>query len=133
MSMHKGFSEKIDAYHEDRTVVKVVDMHVHLVTFLQTTEGLRSLLNAMQSGNISRSLVCGLAVRKKWEYFEPHPPSYYLDDDARCYYWSATDEVVASEFLKLTHFAAIPKKVHPQLRAGQADNDTGSDYRDCRK
>jgi hypothetical protein len=101
MSMHERFREKIDAYHEDRTDLPVVDMHIHLVTFLQTTEGLRSLLESMQSGNIARSVVCGLPVKKKWEYFESRNPSYYLDDDARCYYWSATDEIVAHEFMKL--------------------------------
>ena len=102
MTMHAKFREKIEAYHEDQTMVPAVDMHIHLVTFLQTTEGLRRLLAAMKSGNITRSVVCGLAVKKKWEHFEPHEPSYYLDDDSRCYYWSATDEIVAHEFLKLT-------------------------------
>ena len=102
MTMHAKFREKIEAYHEDQTMVPTVDMHIHLVTFLQTTEGMRRLLAAMKSGNITRSVVCGLAVKKKWEHFEPHEPSYYLDDDSRCYYWSATDEIVAHEFLKLT-------------------------------
>jgi hypothetical protein len=102
MSMHARFREKIDAYHEDRTVTPVVDMHLHLVTFLQTTEGMGRLIEAMRAGNITQSVVCGLAVKKKWEYFEPHKPSYYLDDDSRCYYWPATDEIVAHEFLKLS-------------------------------
>ncbi len=102
MGMHAGFSKKIDAYPEDRTVTPVVDMHLHLVTFLQTTEGLGRLLWAMEAGNIARSVVFGLPVKKKWEYFEPHRPSYYLDDDSRCYYWPATDEMLASEYLNLT-------------------------------
>jgi hypothetical protein len=102
MSMHARFCEKIDAYHEDRTIVPTVDMHVHLVTFLQTTEGLKILLKAMELGNITKSVVCGLSVKKKWEQTEPHPPSYYLDDDSRCYYWPSTDEIVAYEFMKLT-------------------------------
>jgi hypothetical protein len=102
MSMHARFSKKIDAYHEDRVMVPAVDMHVHLVTFLQTTAGLPSLLKAMEAGNIAKSVVCGLSVKKKWDYFDPHPPSYYLDDDSRCYYWPATDEIVAYEFMKLT-------------------------------
>jgi hypothetical protein len=102
MPMHARFREKIEAYHEDKTIVPTVDTHVHLATFLQTTEGLRRLLETMRSGNIAKSVVYGLPVKKKWEYFEPHKPSYYLDDDARCYYWPATDEIVAHEFQKLT-------------------------------
>jgi hypothetical protein len=102
MTMHVKFREKIDSYHEDRTLAPLVDAHIHLVTFFQQTEGLRNLLAAMQAGNVVKSVVCGLAVKKKWEYFDLHRPSYYLDDDAKCYYWPATDEIVAHEYLKLT-------------------------------
>lgn len=101
MGMHARFREKIEAYHEDRALAPTVDMHVHLVTFLQTTEGLRCLLESMDAGNIAKSVVCGLPVKKKWQLFELHKPTYYLDDDSRCYYWPATDEIVAAEYQKL--------------------------------
>jgi predicted TIM-barrel fold metal-dependent hydrolase len=102
MGMQARFREKIDAYHEDRPLVPLVDAHIHLVTFLQTSEGLSTLLESMKSANVTKSVVFGLPVKKKWEYCEPRQPSYYLDDDAKCYYWSATDEIVAHEFLKLS-------------------------------
>ena len=77
-------------------------MHVHLVNFLQATEGMSQLLKAMNLGNIHHAVVFGLPVKKKWPPVEPLQPSYYLDDDSRCYYWVGTDEVVAYEYSRLS-------------------------------
>jgi len=102
MSMHARFAQKIEEYHENRTVVPTVDMHLHLVNFLQTTEGIKQLLKALTQGNVHKAVVFGLPVKKKWESFEPLKPSYYLDDDSRCYYWVGTDELVAHEYNRLS-------------------------------
>ena len=80
----------------------VVDMHLHLVDFLEETEGLQSLIRAMDDANVKETVIFGLPVKKKWAYYEPEKPGYYLDDNSRCYYFAATDEIVADEYLSLT-------------------------------
>jgi hypothetical protein len=80
----------------------VVDMHLHAVDFLQQTDGMKALIAAMDASGISHNVVFGLPVRKKWAAFEPDRPHYYLDDNARCYYYALTDEIVATEYQKLT-------------------------------
>lgn len=102
MSMHSRFAQKIEEYHEIRTIVPAVDMHLHLVNFLQDTEGMNYLLETMNQGNILKAVVFGLPVKKKWDSIEPLKPSYYLDDDSRCYYWVGTDEIVAHEYTRLS-------------------------------
>jgi hypothetical protein len=76
-------------------------MHLHLVTFMQTTEGIQALIRSMDSSNITKCAVFGCPVEKKWSYEEPDKPTYYLDDNARRYQWPATDEMLAYEYLKL--------------------------------
>ncbi|MDD2901337.1 MAG: amidohydrolase family protein [Syntrophales bacterium] len=82
--------------------MSVTDMHLHLVDFSQKTEGLRALIDKMKQANIGKSVIFGLPVIKKWAESEPERPSYYLDDDSPCYYFASTDEIVASEYLKLS-------------------------------
>jgi predicted TIM-barrel fold metal-dependent hydrolase len=55
----------------------------------------------MDAGNVTRTVVCGLPVKKKWEVFEQNPPHYYLDDNSPCYYFNQTDEILARELLRL--------------------------------
>lgn len=80
----------------------VIDMHLHLVTFMQTTEGMQALIRSMDNSNITKCVVFCCPLKKKWSYEEPDKPTYYLDDNARCYQWPATDEMLAYEYLKLT-------------------------------
>ena len=42
-------------------------------------------------------MLCGMPLVKKWDPSEPVKPEYYLEDDARCYWYSATDALVARE------------------------------------
>jgi hypothetical protein len=102
MSFSQHFHKKIGQIAESEAVLPVIDMHLHLVDFVQKTEGLPVLIKAMRRANIHKSVVFGLPVIKKWEEFEPEQPAYYLDDDSRCYYFASTDEIVAHEYLKLS-------------------------------
>jgi predicted TIM-barrel fold metal-dependent hydrolase len=79
----------------------VIDMHLHLVDFLEETEGLPVLLDAMNHARVTQTVIFGLPVKKKWAYYEPEKPGYYLDDNARCYYFASTDEIVAEQYSKL--------------------------------
>ncbi len=101
MSFSHAFKEKIAQMTDERIGVPAIDAHLHIVNFLQQTDGLQVLLDAMPKANVEKSVICGLPVRKKWSISEPERPDYYLSDDARCYYFAATDEIVASEYLQL--------------------------------
>ena len=84
----------------------IIDAHIHAVNFLQETDGIgggeKSLLTHMDLAGVDKSVIFGLSVRKKWESFEELPPSYYLSDNAKCYYFASTDEILAEEYLKLS-------------------------------
>lgn len=80
---------------------RMVDCHVHVVNFLQKTPWLGSLIEYMDETNLEWAVVFWLPVIKKHAETEPEPPEYYLDDDSDVYYYSHTDDIVASEYLKL--------------------------------
>jgi len=72
----------------------IIDSHLHLVDFLQYTEGFPALLRQMDETGVDRAVIFGLPVIKKWNAFDAEEPLYYLDDDGRCYYYSFTDQIV---------------------------------------
>lgn len=74
---------------------RTVDCHLHLVDFLQRTEGVKALLKAMDIAGVEEAMLCGMPLIKKWSVSETLQPQYYLDDDSRCYWYSATDILVA--------------------------------------
>ena len=43
-----------------------------------------------------------MAVKKKWDAAEPGRPGYYMDDVARCYYFSLTDLLVLEHLDRLS-------------------------------
>jgi hypothetical protein len=73
----------------------IIDCHVHLVDFLQDSDGLPAMLERMDAAGIAKAVVFGMPVVKKWDCCEPLEPHYYLEDNARCYYYSLTDQIVA--------------------------------------
>lgn len=73
----------------------VVDAHLHAVDFLQQELDPHELLRSMDEHGVDRVVAFGLPYKKKWARTEPHRPRYYLDDEARCYPWVATDDQVA--------------------------------------
>ena len=44
-------------------------------------------------------VIFGMGIAKQWDETMAAPPSYYLSNDSRCYYYSATDFLVAEELL----------------------------------
>lgn len=79
-----------------------IDAHLHVVNFLQDTQGLKTLLQRMDEANIDKAVIFGLPVAKAWSEWERYEPSYYLSDNSRCYYYAMTDVTVARLFLDLT-------------------------------
>jgi len=105
MSYHARFHEKATSHGEERADIPVIDAHLHYVDFIQESDGLDKLLAAMDAGHVAKAVLFGLPVKKKWESFESRPPHYYLDDNARCYYYHRTDEILAGALERLPEAA----------------------------
>lgn len=71
------------------------DAQLHYVNFVQETDGMDALFEAMDEGNIHDVAIMGLGVVKKWEETAPQEPRYYMGDEAPVYYYSATDPLLA--------------------------------------
>ncbi len=87
------------------------DCHLHLVDFLQRTDGIKAVLEAMDKAGVDHTMISGMPLVKEWSMNETAQPQYYLDDDARCYWYSATDVLVANELAKLS--GEDRKRFHP--------------------
>lgn len=74
---------------------RVADAHLHYLDFLQKTEGMSALLAAMDNAGVDHAMISGMPLVKKWHADEPRRPGYYLEDDSRTYWYSATDVLVA--------------------------------------
>lgn len=91
----------------------MIDTHVHAVNFLQETPGFANLIAHMDRSNIQKAVVFWLPVTKQWAEHEREAPEYYLDDDSECYYYSATDTIVAEEYKKLS--PENQKRIYPLI------------------
>jgi Amidohydrolase len=79
----------------------IVDGHLHFLNFVQETDGMAKFLKAMDETGVAESAVIGMAVVKKWDEGDAKRPTYYLDNDSRTYWYSATDFLVARAILDL--------------------------------
>ena len=70
---------------------RLTDCHLHLVDFLQRTDGIRAALAAMDRAGVEEAIIHGMPLVKEWPQNERLRPEYYLEDDSRCYWYSATD------------------------------------------
>ena len=83
----------------------VVDSHLHYLDFLQETDGLEKLAAVMDTCGVEQAVLFGMPMIKQWDAGMPKRPAYYLSDDSRCYYYSATD------YLFLKHLAGVRESV----------------------
>jgi predicted TIM-barrel fold metal-dependent hydrolase len=97
-----------------------VDCHLHLVDFLQHTDGIQAVLAAMDRSGVDEAMICGMPLVKQWSVEEPKQPQYYLDDDSRCYWYSATDVLVARQLETLS--ARDRKRFHPFICGFNSDD-----------
>lgn len=98
---------------EARTAPKyaIVDGHLHFLNFVQETAGMDAFFKAMDDTGVVESVVIGMPVVKTWEESEETRPTYYLDSDARTYWYSATDFLVAHAIQELTRDKQ--QRLHP--------------------
>lgn len=78
----------------------VVDSHLHFLDFIGKTDGFQALCKAMDMSGVSKSVIFGMPIAKQWDDSMKEPPSYYLSNDSRCYYYSATDYILAENLCK---------------------------------
>jgi hypothetical protein len=80
---------------------EIVDGHLHFLSFVQETAGMGAFLKAMDDTGVKESVVIGMPVVKEWDEGDAKRPTYYLDNDSRTYWYSATDFLVARAVLDL--------------------------------
>jgi predicted TIM-barrel fold metal-dependent hydrolase len=80
---------------------ELVDGHFHYLSFVQETAGMDAFFRAMDETGVVESVISGMAVVKKWDERDDRRPTYYLDNDSRTYWYSATDFLVARAVLDL--------------------------------
>src|SRR4051794_5766439 len=105
---------------------RIADCHVHLTDFFQRGEGIRALLSAMDRARVEHAMVCGMPLVKRWSADRADEPGYYLDDGEPCYWYSATDVLVAREV------EALPPgqraRVHPFISGLKGTDHNAGDH-----
>ena len=77
---------------------KLFDAHCHYTGYMQNTEGISALSQAMDKNAVGYAALCGTPFKKSWvgtvdENGRPNgaPPVHHLYDDGDLYYYSACD------------------------------------------
>jgi len=83
----------------------IVDAHLHYLDFTQETDGLEKLVLEMDKAGVSRAVLFGMPMAKQWDEHAPNMPTYYLSNDSRSYYYSATD------YIMMTHLERQPDEI----------------------
>lgn len=95
----------------DKTRYEIVDSHLHFLDFTQDSDGFYPLTEAMDVCGVSEAVVFGMPMVKKWDSGMNVKPLYYMSNDSRCYYYSATDHILANELLSLPE--EMQRRFHP--------------------
>lgn len=94
---------------EQKIKYEMLDSHLHYLDFLQTSDGFEALAEAMDASGVKDAVVFGMPMAKQWDETMKDAPTYYLSNDSRCYYYPATDSILAEELL------AQPKEVQERF------------------
>ena len=105
---------------------KIVDAHLHYVDFLQNSDGIQKLIKKMNDAGVEHAMLNGLPVVKKWDAIDPIKPQYYLADDSRTYWYSATDVMVAKAIKSLSQ--KDRKRFHPFICGFNATDRNAIDH-----
>ncbi len=97
------------------------DSHVHLTSYVQKGTTAKDFLKIM-GDKVGRSTLFGLPLQQMWTYINSldDEPTYYLDSDAKMYYYSFVDAIIAHEYNTLT---AQEKKRFDPMITGFNPND----------
>lgn len=87
------------------------DAHLHYVNFFQESDGIQAVLEQMNQHDVSDAVLMGLPIVKMWAASEPKRPKYVFADDAKVYWYSLTDVIVARAVQSLPF--EDQKRIHP--------------------
>lgn len=78
------------------------DSHFHLTNYIQEGTPIQKYVEIM-GDTVGRSTVFGIPLQQQWSHriSGEHAPKYYLDTDARLYYYSFTDAFIAMAYRSL--------------------------------
>jgi hypothetical protein len=81
----------------------VNDAHLHLTNYTQKGTDIHAFMNIMGS-KVGRVALFGIPLQQSWSYGNTgdFAPTYYLQTDARLYYYSFTDAYIAMAYRSLT-------------------------------
>ena len=79
------------------------DSHFHLTNYVQEGITAQQFLKLM-GRKVGRSTLFGIPLQQQWSYriSGDRAPTYYLDTDARLYYYSFTDAYIAMQYRSLS-------------------------------
>src|SRR6187401_3309503 len=79
------------------------DSHFHLTNYVQEGITVQRFLSIMGK-RVGRSTLFGIPLQQQWSYrvSGDDAPTYYLDSDARLYYYSFTDAQIAMAYKSLS-------------------------------
>jgi hypothetical protein len=79
------------------------DCHFHLTNYIQEGITAQQFLKLMGT-RVGRSTLFGIPLQQQWSYriSGDKAPTYYLDTDARLYYYSFTDAYIAMQYRSLS-------------------------------
>ena len=79
------------------------DAHVHLTNYIQEGPSVRDFLTLM-GNKVGRSALFGIPFQQQWSYrvTGDRAPGYYLESDAKLYYYSFTDAAIGRAYLSLS-------------------------------
>ena len=79
------------------------DSHFHLTNYIQEGISAQQFLKLMGT-RVGRSTLFGIPLQQQWSYriSGDKAPTYYLDTDARLYYYSFTDAYIAMQYRSLS-------------------------------
>lgn len=73
----------------------MTDAHFHFYNFIAHTDGAQALIRAMNANKVEHIMFSGMPLVKKWDRQDHRAPVYYLDNNSRAYWYSATDLLIA--------------------------------------
>jgi hypothetical protein len=108
---HKDGTDAPNSKDADAPRYQIVDGHFHLLNFVQESDGIEAFLKVMDATGVPESVIIGMPVVKQWDESQKDRPTYYLDDDGRTYWYSATDFLVGNMVMGLS--PEKRKRLHP--------------------
>ena len=87
---------------KQRPKYTLIDAHLHYLDFTQETDGFKALLQKMDECGVSHAVIFGMPMAKQWDEDAPNQPAYYLSNDSRTYYFSATDYMLMRDYQALS-------------------------------